>query len=70
MILDDLLCYRETESAASGLTVADKRFKSGTLNRRGDAGPLSKHSICKASAISSRGDDDLVPSPEKPPHKH
>jgi hypothetical protein len=59
MILDDLLCYRETESAASGLTVADKRFKSGTLNRRGDTGPVIPNTDLQASAISSRGDDDL-----------
>jgi hypothetical protein len=47
MILDNLLCYRKTQSAASGLAVAYKRFKSGTLNRRGMPGPLSHTPICK-----------------------
>src|ERR1700688_3485626 len=59
MILDNLLCDRKTQSAASGLAVAYKRFESGTLNRRRDAGSVIPDANLQASAISSRGDDDL-----------
>ncbi len=59
MILDNLLRYREAQSAALGLSVAHEGFKNGVLNRRGNAGAVIPDANLQAGSISGRGYDDL-----------
>ena len=59
MILDNLLRYRETQSAAPGLSAAHKGLKNGVLNRRGDAGAVIPDTDLQTGSISGRGYDDL-----------
>ena len=59
MILDNLLRYCETQSAAPGLSAAHKGLKNGVPNRRGDAGAVIPDANLQGGSISSRGYDDL-----------
>ena len=59
MVLDKLLRYRETQSAAPSLSAAHKRLKNGVLNCRGDAGAVIPDADLQTGSISGRGYDDL-----------
>src|SRR5580693_7527341 len=59
MIFDNLLRYRETQSAAAGLSAAHKGLENGVLKRRGDAVAVIPDSNLQAGSISGRGYDDL-----------
>src|SRR5580704_7751554 len=59
MILGDLLRYREAQSAAFSLSVANKGLKNRILDRRGDARAVIPDANLQAISISGRGYDDL-----------
>src|SRR5580658_2841070 len=59
MILDNLLRYRETQSASPGLSAAHKGLKNGVLNRRRDAGAVIPDANLQAGSISGCGYLDL-----------
>jgi hypothetical protein len=58
MILDNLLRYRQAQSAPFGLSVAHKWLKNGILNRWGDAGAVIPDADLQAGSISGRGYHD------------
>ena len=58
MILDNLLCYRQAQAAAPGLSVAHKWLKNGALNRRRDTGAVIPDADLQAASISARGYHD------------
>src|ERR1700678_1906088 len=59
MVLDNLLRYREAQSAALGFSVAHKGLKDGFPNCRGDAGAVIPDANLQAGSISGCGYDDL-----------
>ena len=59
MFLDNLLCYREAESAAVGLSIAKKWFKKGLSNCRRDAGTVVPDINLQTGSGSCRGYYDL-----------
>ena len=58
MILDNLLRYRESQSAAFGLSVAHVWLKNGILYLRWDAGAVIPDAYLQGGVISHRGYDD------------
>ena len=58
MILDNFLRYRETQSAAFGLSVAHEWLKNRVLNHRGDAGAVIPDTNFQAGSIAGRADHD------------
>ena len=70
MIIDNLLHYREAQSASFGLSVAHKWLKNGILYLRWDTGAIIPDANLQASMISRSSYDDQVPCPEKLPRKH
>ena len=59
VIFDDPLRYRESQSAAFGLSVARKGLKDGVSYRRRNAGAVIPDANLQPSAISGCGYDDL-----------
>jgi hypothetical protein len=58
MILDNLLRYREAQSAPVSFSVAHKWLKNGVLNRRGDTGAIIPDTNLQAASTSARGYHD------------
>jgi hypothetical protein len=54
MILDNLLCDRKSQSAASGLAVAYKRFKSGALIAGGCPSRYPTRQFASSRQVHSR----------------
>lgn len=59
MILDNLLRYRQAQSAPVSFSVAHKWLKNGALNRRGDTGAIIPDTNLQAASTSARGYHDL-----------
>jgi hypothetical protein len=59
MILDNLLGYRQAQSAALGLSVANEGLENGVLNPRGNAGAVIPDRQPQAGSISGAGYDDV-----------
>jgi len=60
MILYNLLRYREAQSNALRLSVADKGLKNGVPDRRRNAGTVVPDANFQAGPISDRGYSDLA----------
>jgi hypothetical protein len=59
MILDNLLGYRQAQSAALGLSVANEGLENGVLNPRGNAAAVIPDRQPQAGSISGAGYDDV-----------